>query len=100
MENLSRLFSLLNSVLEEAGREEAKAQDGDSRRDEGDIKNIVIPEMNRLKLHTERGEIWFPYGRKQRMLESTYLLTDSLNELDHTSLGRKILMLQDWINAF
>ena len=56
--------------------------------------------MNELKLHADRGDVYYKYGKKQRMLESTYLITDSLNALDSTSLGRKIILLQDMYNAF
>ena len=71
-------------------------RDGERERD---LKNIVIPEMNELKLHADKGDVYYKYGKKQRMLESTYLITDSLNALDSTSLGRKIIQLQDMYNA-
>lgn len=98
--DIRRFLNLLNSILDEAVNEEAKAQNGGSRWSEREIKNIVIPEMNKLKLHAERGKVYYEFGKNQRMLESTYLITDSINELDSTPLGRKIMLLQDIYNAF
>lgn len=100
MENIRPFLDLLNSILDEAVIEENRAQNGNSRWGERELKNIVIPEMNELKLHADRGDIYYKYGKKQRMLESTYLITDSLNALDSTSLGSKIILLQDMYNAF
>ena len=100
MENIRPFSNLLNSILDEAVNEETRAQNGSSRWKEGELKNIVIPEMNELKLHADRGDVFFKYGKKQRMLESTYLIIDSLNALDRTSLGRKIILLQDIYNSF
>ena len=100
MENIRPFSNLLNSILDEAVNEETRAQNGNSRWREGELKNIVIPEMNELKLHADRGDVFFKYGKKQRMLESAYLIIDSLNALDRTSLGRKIILLQDMYNSF
>jgi hypothetical protein len=100
MKSIRPFLNLLNSILDEAVNEEARAQNGNSRWGERELKNIVIPEMNELKLHADRGDVYYKYGKKQRMLESTYLITDSLNALDSTSLGRKIILLQDMYNAF
>ncbi len=100
MKNIKSLLNLLNSILEEAVIEVARAQNCNSRWEESELKNIVIPEMNELKLHADRGDVFFKYGKNQRMLESTYLITDSLKELDSTSLGRKIILLQDMCDSF
>ena len=100
MKSIRPFLNLLNSILDEAVNEEARAQNGNSRWGERELKNIVIPEMNELKLHADRGDVFFKYGKNQRMLESTYLITDSLKELDSTSLGRKIILLQDMCDSF
>ena len=100
MKSIRPFLNLLNSILDEAVNEEARAQNGNSRWGERELKNIVIPEMNELKLNADRGDVYYKYGKKQRMLESTYLITDSLNALERTSLGRKIILLQDMYNAF
>lgn len=39
------------------------------------------------------------YGKNQRVLESSYLITDSLNDLSHTDLGESILNLQAFYNS-
>ena len=100
MKSIRPFLNLLNSILDEAVNEEARAQNGNSRWGERELKNIVIPEMNELKLHAERGDVYFRYGKKHRMLESTYLIIDSLKALVSTSLGRKIMLLQDMYNSF
>ena len=53
----------------------------------------VIEEMTQLLSYAEQGKIFFKYGKKQRMLNSTYILTDTYN-LDSTLLGKKISALQ------
>ena len=98
--DLNGFISLLGSILEEAALEEVRAEHGDSPWEEKILKDIVIPEMNELRAHADRGEVYFKYGKKQRMLESTYFMTDSLKALERTSLGQKILLLQDMLNAF
>ena len=46
-------------------------------------------------LHAAKlGEVYFKYGKKQRMLESAYLVLDSCDGLGDTPLGKKILELQ------
>ena len=59
------------------------------------IQKVVVPEISELLSHTNKGEIYFKYGKKQRLLESSYLITDSLNDLSHTALGECILKLQN-----
>lgn len=97
---IGQFLNLLNSILNEAVNEEARVKNGNSRWTEKELKNIVIPEMNKLKLLAERGVVYYKYGKNQRMLESTYLITDSLKALDSTSLGRMITLLQDMYNSF
>ena len=60
---------------------------------------VVIPEMIELLQYLLRGELFLKYGKQQRMLESTYLLTDSLNMLSNTPLGLRIRNLQEKINS-
>ena len=99
MKSIRLFINLLNSILDEAINEETRVQNGNARWEERELKNIVIPEMNELKLHADRGYVYFKYNKKQRMLESTYLIIDSLKALDSTSLGRKIMLLQDIYNS-
>lgn len=63
------------------------------------LKNIVRPEMNKLLEYALKGKVFFRYGKRQRLLESTYIITDSYARLDNTSLGSKILELQKMYNS-
>lgn len=58
------------------------------------IQKVIIPEISELLSYANNGKIYFKYGKKQRLLESSYLITDSLNDLSHTALGKSILELQ------
>ena len=100
MKNIIPFLKQLDTILDEAVAEEARAQNGNSRWEERALKNIVIPEMNELKLYADKGIIYYKYGKKQSVLESTYLITDSMSSLDSTPLGRMILLLQDMYSAF
>ena len=64
------------------------------------LENVVCPEINELLSFALKGKVFFKYGKKQRMLESTHLITDSLSALDKTPLGSKILELQKLFNSF
>ena len=63
------------------------------------LKKVVLPEMNELLLYALKGKVLFKYGRHQRLLESTYLMTDSLDNLEDTTLGEKITELQKLYNS-
>lgn len=63
------------------------------------LERVVIPEMITLRQYILRGELFLKYGEQQRLLESTYLLTDSLNMLSNTPLGLQIGNLQKKINS-
>ena len=63
------------------------------------LKKGVIPEMVELQQYVLRGELFLKYGTQQRLLESTYMLTDSLNMLNNTPLGIKISALQRKIDS-
>lgn len=60
------------------------------------IQKVIIPEITELLSYANNGKIYFKHGRKQRLLESSYLITDSLNDLSHTVLGKSILDLQNF----
>lgn len=62
------------------------------------IQRIIIPEISELLVYAKKGEIYSKYGKRQRLLESSYLITDSINDLSHTSLGECILKLQKIYN--
>ncbi len=56
--------------------------------------NAVQAELEELYAHFKNGETFLKYGKKQRILESTYMLTDSAQPLGDTLLGKEILQLQ------
>ena len=62
------------------------------------IVSIVRPEMEELLSYFEIGIVFFKYGKKQRMLSSTYIITDSISDLRNTDLGKDILKLQSIYN--
>jgi hypothetical protein len=63
------------------------------------IQKVIIPEITELLSYANKGEIYFKHGKKQRLLESSYLITDSLNDLSHTVLGKSILNLQNFYDS-
>ena len=63
------------------------------------LERVVIPEMIELLRYMLRGDLFLKYGKQQRLLESTYLLTDSVNMLSRTLIGIQISRLQEKINS-
>ncbi len=86
---IDKFIVLLKEVLNQAYEEEKNEKSLWS------LEQIhsVIEEMTQLLSYAEQGKIFFKYGKKQRMLNSTYILTDTYN-LDSTLLGKKISALQ------
>lgn len=70
-----------------------------SKWNEIQLQNVVLPEMRELLLYARNGRLFFKYGKKQRQLESTYMVTDSFEKLNMTILGRMILDLQKIYNT-
>ena len=100
MDRIIFFISLLNDVLSLAQKEEKAIIEGEiSEWGLGEIQKIIIPEMKELLSHAKYGEIHFKYGKRQRMLESTYLITDSLSNLSYTTLGKSILNLQEYYRS-
>ena len=66
--------------------------------DKEHLVHVVKPEMQKLYAYFADGKVFFKYGKKQRMLESTYIITDSINSLMNTGLGKEIIKLQDMYN--
>ena len=62
------------------------------------LLKVIKPEMEELYKYFKIGKKFFKYGKNQRMLESTYLITDSMKNLKNTNLGKEILKLQDIYN--
>ena len=66
--------------------------------DKDQIAFIIKPEIEELLSHFKVGTVFFKYGKKQRMLSSTYIITDSMKKLRNTNLGKDILKLQNIYN--
>ena len=66
--------------------------------DKEQLTGTVKPEMEELYACFKSGKKFFKYGKNQRMLASTYLITDSMKNLGDTVLGKEILKLQDIYN--
>lgn len=95
-----RYSEILNGIIELAHHEFAAIRNsGISKWSADQLEQIVIPEMNELLQYASKGAIFLKYGKQQRLLESTYLLTDSLNEISNTPLGIQIRKLQEMIDA-
>ncbi len=90
-ESKSLFLTLINRVLLEVQREKEKA----TSPWKSSQLQAVFDEFINLEAGLENGILLFPYGRKQRMLESTYFLTDSLEHLNQTPLGMLIDHFQE-----
>jgi len=86
----------LVAVLDCAEKEKNTILDGKmSQWNLEQIQKVIVPEISELLSYANKGKINFKYGKKQRLLESSYLITDFLNDLSHTALGDCILKLQN-----
>ena len=97
MADLEEYKMLLESILTLAQHEVAiLGNGGSSRWNMNQLNHVVIPEMKELIQHMGQGELFLKYGnvRSQRLLESVYLITDSLEMLGSTPLGFQIEKLQ------
>ena len=88
---IEQLKRVLNSIEEEIKSE-------NSIWDKEQLISVVKPEMEELYIHFKNGRVFFKYGKKQRMLESTYIMTDSIRNLSNTRLGKEIIKLQEKYN--
>ena len=88
---VEQLKRVLNSVDDEMKSE-------NSIWDKEQLISVVKPEIQELYTHFKNGRIFFKYGKEKRMLESTYIMTDSIRNLINTSLGKEIIKLQEKYN--
>ena len=96
MKNNNLFICLLVDILDCAEKEKNAILDGKiSLWNLEQIQQVIVPEIGELLSYANNGRIYFKYGKKQRLLESSYLITDSLNDLSHTDLGKSILELQN-----
>ena len=63
---VEQLIRVLNSV-------EAEMKSENSIWDKEQLSSVVKPEMEELYTHFKNGRVFFKYGKKQRLLESTTL---------------------------
>ena len=87
---LEKFICALQDVLSELEREKNNEESL-----WGNLFEVVESEMNELLEYALKCEVYFKYGKKQRMLESTYFITDTMEPLDFTPLGKKIFAVQD-----
>ena len=100
MKNNNLFICLLVDILECAEKEKNAILDGKlSMWNLEQIQKVIIPEISELLSYANKGKIYFKYGKKHRLLESSYLITDSLNDLSHTALGECVLRLQNLYNT-
>ena len=100
MKTNNLFICLLLNILDCAEKEKNIILDGkDSLWNLEQIQKVIIPEISELLSYANKGKIYFKYGKKQRLLESSYLITDSLNDLSHTVLGENVLKLQNIYNT-
>ena len=99
MEKLEQLINLLSEIIECAEAESVMIHSGQLSQWEINQLDVVRQEISELLSFALKGKVFFKYGKGQRMLESTYLITDSLSELNKTHLGRKILEFQKLYNS-
>lgn len=99
MKKLDTFIGLLNCVIKCAEQEKSRiCKNEESSWNYDQIQGVVLPEMNELLLHANQGNLYFKYGKKQRLLESTYIITDSMKDLTNTELGKKVMELQKMYN--
>ncbi len=97
MRNIEEFQKILSSVIEYAEIEKAWILEGkDSLWSLSLIQNVIIPETSELLDHAKKGEVFFKHGKKHRLLESTYYMTDEVKNLYNTRLGSQIALLQHY----
>lgn len=95
---MERAVTSVQNVITVANAELANAH---SKWEKGVIENVVLPEMQELYDHFIVGERYFKYkikygifSIKRRLLQSTYIMTDSFEDLFSTDLGQTICDFQ------
>ena len=99
MEKLKQLINLLSEIIACTEAESGKIHSGQLSQWDVNQLEVVRSEISELLSFALKGKVFFKYGKGQRMLESTYLITDSLSELNKTILGGKIAELQKLYNS-
>ena len=99
MEILKQLINLSNEIIECAEAESVRIHSGHPSQWNVNQLDVVRIEISEILSFALKGKVFFKYGKDQRMLESTYILTDSLSKITNTPLGRKIIELQELYNS-
>ena len=99
MEKLKLFINLLSEIIACTEAEFGKIYSGQLSQWDVNQLEVVRSEISELYSFALKGKVFFKYGKGQRMLESTYLITDSLSELNKTILGGKIAELQKLYNS-
>lgn len=63
------------------------------------LEGVILPEAEELLKYILEGQLFLKYGKDQRLLESTYAITEWIIPVAYTPLGRLICRLQDKIDA-
>lgn len=100
MKKLDSFIGLLNCAIECAEQEKSKiCNNQETPWFYKQMQGVVLPEMKELLLHANQGNLYFKHGKKQRLLESTYIITDSMEDLINTELGKQVIELQKMYNS-
>ncbi len=95
MKKMTLYINTLNKVLQGICNElERIATGADSPWSSSVLTDVIRPEIEELLDYADKGEIFFKYGKKQRLLQATYIMIDSLQPLFQTDLGQSISALQ------
>ncbi len=90
-----KIVNLANKVVEQVNKELDSKK---TKWNVNQLESIVLPEMKMLsKAHADENA-FFIFLSENKMLESTYLIIDSLNGLNKSNLGKTILRLQNRID--
>jgi len=90
-----KIVNLANKVVKLANKE---LDNKKTKWDADQLKSIVLPEMKMLlKSHMDEND-FCDFLSENQMLESTYLIVDSLDGLNKSTLGKTILRLQNRID--
>ncbi len=100
MEKFDQYIKVLEETAECIVNEKSKIKAGQiSKWTIGQLDRVVSPEINELLTYALKGKVFFKYGKEQRLLVSSYFMTDSLEKLCDTPLGKKIMELQRIYNS-
>ena len=100
MDTIEAFICKLKDVAEAVAHECALIDSGEaSKWSKDQLEKVVLPEVHELLSYALKGTVLYKYGKQQRLLESSYLITDSIERLNNTTLGDKIAELQKLYNS-